>query len=196
VNGVHDLGGQHGHGPVVVERDEPVFHAAWEGRVYALMRLALGSGLFNLDEMRRAIESMPPADYLASSYYQRWLFALEKLAAEKGVTGAGPVAPTGRNSAPPPGIAARFAAGDRVRARNLNPRHHTRLARYVRGRRGIVESVHSPALLPDLNAYGGERRWEPVYTVVFEAGELWGAYADPRGKVSIDLWESYLEEDR
>jgi nitrile hydratase len=77
VNGVHDMGGQHGHGSVVVEAQEPVFHERWEGRVYALMGLARARGLFNLDEMRRAIEQLPPARYLSSSYYERWLGAPE-----------------------------------------------------------------------------------------------------------------------
>src|ERR1700694_3551765 len=87
VNGVHDLGGSHGHGPVVAEPGGTVFHQPWEGRVYAMMSLCRQRGLFNLDEMRNAIEHMPPAEYLASSYYERWLSALERLISEKEATG-------------------------------------------------------------------------------------------------------------
>jgi nitrile hydratase subunit beta len=85
VNGVHDIGGMHGFGPVVREENEPVFHADWEGRTWALWRLARSSRLFNLDEFRRTIERMPPARYLAATYYERWLYALETLLLEKGV---------------------------------------------------------------------------------------------------------------
>ena len=197
VNGVHDMGGQHGHGPVVAEADEPVFHHRWEGRVYALMRLARRAEIFNLDEMRRTLEAIPPAEYLADTYYERWLAALESLLVEKGVIGAAGRRFTGKNPPPPTDVAPRYAVGDRVRARNLNPRHHTRLPRYARGHEGVVESVRSAAVLPDVNAHvsgpGDRRPFEPVYTVVFAAHELWGEDEGDRDRVSVDLWESYLE---
>src|SRR2546421_745567 len=130
VNGVHDLGGQHGHGPIDVEKDEPVFHAAWEGRVYALMALARRRRLFNLDEMRRTIEGMPPADYLRSTYYERWLAALEQLVEEK--TGSAAQEPPDSLAPPPP--APRFKGRDKVRAPTRHPSAHTRLPRYARGK--------------------------------------------------------------
>jgi nitrile hydratase subunit beta len=189
VNGVHDLGGQHGHGPVVAEKNEPVFHEPWEGRVYALMRLTRLAGLFNLDEMRRTIEQMPPAEYLRASYYERWLDALERLIAEKGVE---PVKASS-TKATPPRLDARFKVGDEVRTRQFNPRHHTRLARYARGKSGVVELIHGPYPLPDLRAHGKALTWQPVYTVRFKARELWGEDAHPHDSISIDLWEEYLE---
>jgi nitrile hydratase beta subunit len=85
VNGVHDIGGMHGFGPVVHEENEPVFHADWEGRTAALMRSAMAGRHFNIDEFRRTIERMPSARYLAATYYERWLYALETLLLEKGV---------------------------------------------------------------------------------------------------------------
>ena len=85
MNGVHDIGGMHGFGPVVREENEPVFHADWEGRTAALMRSALAGRVFNIDEFRRTIERMPPASYLAATYYERWLYALQTLLLEKGV---------------------------------------------------------------------------------------------------------------
>src|SRR5215472_13325684 len=145
------MGGAHCHGAVVVEADEPVFHSAWEGRVWAMARLCLRGGLFNSDELRWGMERMPPARYLDASYYERWLTALETLAREKGVAGAGTGRPSGRNPAcetpPPP----RYRAGDGVRTRNIHPAGHTRLPWYARARRGVVERVHRPALLPDTN---------------------------------------------
>ena len=85
MNGIHDMGGMHGFGPVVRERDEPVFHAKWERRMFALALAVMGGRSFNIDEYRRTIERMPPAQYLAASYYERWLYALENLLIEKGV---------------------------------------------------------------------------------------------------------------
>src|SRR3712207_8733521 len=88
MNGPHDMGGMHGFGPVVREENEPVFHGEWEKRVYGVMRAAMAQGLYNIDEMRHAIERMPPDEYLASSYYERWLAAAERLLDEKGVVSA------------------------------------------------------------------------------------------------------------
>lgn len=192
MNGVHDMGGQHGHGPVVVETAEPVFHQPWEGRVYALMVLARARGIFNLDEMRRAIEELPPAQYLGFGYYQRWLSALEALLQEKGASTTGRAAATPQE--PPAGLPApRYRAGDRVTTRNVHPHHHTRLPRYARGRSGVVELTHGPYRLPDRSAHGLPPSWQPVYTVRFTARELWGEDGDPRDDVTLDLWEEYLE---
>jgi nitrile hydratase len=188
VNGVHDMGGTHGHGAVAVENDEPVYHEAWEGRVYGMMRRLLQAGLFNLDEFRHAQERLPPAKYLASSYYERWLAALELLVRETG-------AEVRREAMPELRAEQRFKPGDRVVTKNLNPPGHTRLPRYARGKHGVVESVHGPFKLADTNAHHLSLDWEPVYTVVFEARELWGGQAEPLQTVSIDLSQSYLEEE-
>jgi nitrile hydratase len=188
MNGVHDMGGTHGHGAVVVEKDEPVFHEPWEGRVYGVMRGLLRSGLFNLDEFRHAQERLQPAQYLRSSYYERWLAALENLVKETGAR----VREESLTETRPEAL---FRPGDRVVAKNINPRGHTRLPRYARGKHGVVESVHGPFKLPDTNAHHRSLDWEPVYTVVFHARELWGDQAEPRQRVSIDLSQSYLEED-
>jgi nitrile hydratase subunit beta len=79
------MGGQHGFGPLAIESDELPFHHEWEARVFALNRFMLRSGRYTLDEFRAAVESMPPADYLAASYYERWLYAIERLVRKKGV---------------------------------------------------------------------------------------------------------------
>jgi len=85
VNGVHDVGGTHGFGPIRRETSARPFHAPWEGRVCAMMMALRRRGAFNLDEMRRTIESIRPADYLALSYFERWLAALRMLSLEKGL---------------------------------------------------------------------------------------------------------------
>jgi nitrile hydratase len=86
VSRINDVGGQSGFGPVPPpEHDEPAFHADWEARVFALNATLLRRGVYALDELRDAIERMPPRDYLAASYYERWLTAIETLVREKGV---------------------------------------------------------------------------------------------------------------
>jgi nitrile hydratase subunit beta len=217
VNGVHDMGGQHGFGPVRPEPDKPVFHADWERRAFALT-LAMGAtGSWNLDGSRFARESLPPVTYLSSTYYEIWLRALERqleahglvsaeerragrplspavpvartLAAEDVQATLGRGGPTARDATRP----ARFAVGDRVRARNEHPATHTRLPRYVRGHEGTVELVHAPHVFPDTHAHGLGEQPEWLYTVRFDARELWGPDADPTVRVSTDAFEPYLE---
>jgi nitrile hydratase subunit beta len=210
VNGIHDMGGMDGFGAVAREANEPVFHEDWERRLVGL-NLGLVATGFNVDEFRHAIERIPPARYLASSYYERWLLALETLLVEHGLIGrdefaarlgvdpkvvavAAPAARVG-------GIAgvdrtrnrARFRAGERVRARNLNPAGHTRTPRYVHGRLGVVRRDWGVFTLPDTNAHHAGKHLQHVYSVEFTARELWGKPAGAREHVLIDLWEDYLE---
>ncbi|MGH7864648.1 MAG: nitrile hydratase subunit beta [Candidatus Binataceae bacterium] len=214
MNGVHDMGGMHGFGGAAPEANEPVFHAEWERRTFGLANLVLGRRLANIDEFRHAIERIPPARYLASSYYERWLDAVETLLIEKGVlTREQLAAATGRSCAEvAPALAAvtdlepasdaaakpraRFRTGDRVRARNLNRAGHTRLPGYVRGKRGAILRDWGVFVFPDTNAHRLGRKPQHVYCVEFDARELWGKDARRRDTVLIDLWEDYLEADR
>ena len=219
MNGVHDMGGMHGFGPVAAERDEPVFHADWEKKVFAL-RFACGAlGKWNIDMARHANERMPPAEYLAATYYERWLDGLVRLLLERGVVGvaeldcgrsAGPlpvadrervlragavdgVLASGRNYRVDEAIAPRFAMGATVRARNINPVGATRLPRYARGKRGVIERDHGVFIFPDANAAGLGRKPQHLYSVRFAARELWGADASARDNVLLDLWDDYLD---
>jgi hypothetical protein len=199
VDGIHDLGGMQGFGPVVVEPDEPVFHAPWEGRVFALASLVVGRGLATPDAFRHAIERLPPVVYLTAGYYGRWLAAVERLLVETGVV-AGAPSPAGH--VPAHGAlrevaaAPRFAVGEPVVARNVHPAGHTRLPRYVRGRRGVVVRVHPAWVFPDTNAHGLGESPQYVYAVRFTARELWGDDADPRAVVHVDVFESHVEPAR
>jgi nitrile hydratase len=204
----------HGFGPV--DRDEAIFHAEWERRVNALLNHAAQHGLLTEDAFRYGIEHMDPAAYLSTSYYGRWLESIvyslihngwideQELAAweayvrDRPGTPPPPASPSGPVSSPhllaeQPLPSPRFAVGDAVVARNIHPAGHTRLARYVRGKRGVVKLVHPPELLPDTNAHGLGQHLQVVYNVRFDAGELWGDSAEPRQTVSIDLWECYLD---
>lgn len=211
----------HGFGPVEIEEDEPVFHARWEGRVVGIFVQVLLGGWANLDAFRHGIETIAPAQYLRASYFERWRLSIEKNLVGAGALTEGEIeervralerglrvraAMQGARSAPPhppqPGfvrdIAAspRFRAGEAVRARNLHPPGHTRLPRYVRGRRGRVERVYSAFVFPDSNAHGLGENPQYLYHVRFEGSELWGESAEPRSSVGVDLFESYLEPCR
>jgi nitrile hydratase subunit beta len=207
VDGVHDLGGMEGFGPVEVELEEPVFHQEWEGRTFAMANAALGAGRFNTPMFRHAIERMDPGHYLTSSYYEHWLTALATLFVE-----AGPLTPselvdrvdTFPLSRPPAVDAAdvepgsptsepRFAVGDAVRVRDVQFPGHTRCPRYVRGRRGVVVRIEPTAPVPEVEAHRRERVPNPTYGVRFEAAELWSDTEDAKSAVHVDLYERYLE---
>jgi len=216
MDGVHDMGGMDGFGKVEPEPNEPVFHEAWEGRVMAMNRAVGAAGAWNIDVARFSRELLPPQVYLSSSYYERWQLAMERLLVERGLVDADELA-AGRALRPgkplqrgklttadigrvmtrgsfgrPATAPARFAPGDRVRAKNIHPRTHTRLPRYVRGHVGIVERVQGCHVFPDSSALGHEDpQW--LYTVRFEGRELWGADADPALTVSIEAFEPYLD---
>jgi nitrile hydratase beta subunit len=217
MNSVHDMGGMHGMGPIEHEKNEPVFHARWEGRVYALNR-ALGAwGKWNLDASRHSREVIPPAEYLRMSYYEKWLTGLTELAVKSGLVTraevesgkpakgsvkatppltADKVSPlVGRGATARRNVAAspRFQAGQRVRARNMHPLGHTRLPRYARGKVGTVDRDHGVFLFPDTNAHFQGEKPQHVYSVRFAARELWGEQASPRDAVYIDMWDDYLE---
>jgi nitrile hydratase len=217
MNGAQDMGGMMGFGPVVPEKNEPVFHTAWERRAFALTFAMGAPGGWNIDQGRAARESLHPAEYLAKSYYEIWIAGLEKLMAERGLVTPDEIeagkslhppkaaprvlmaesvsamiargGPTERAAATPQ----RLQVGQRVRARNIHPIGHTRLPRYVRGRVGTITHVHGAHVFPDSNAVGRGEDPQWLYTVRFAARELWGEAADPTATMSVDAWESYLD---
>jgi nitrile hydratase beta subunit len=217
MNGVHDMGGMDGFGKVEVEANEPTFHHTWEGRVMAMVRAMGANAGLNIDMQRFSRESIPPAVYLAASYYKKWFLGLKSTLIDRNLVGADEFAagrslrqsaplPRGtfemkdvvrvstrgsfqRDVATPPA----FKPGDRVRTRNINPPTHTRLPRYVRGHAGTIERINGSHVFPDSAAHGHGENPQWLYTVVFSAAELWGAGADPTVKVSVDAFEPYLE---
>jgi len=206
MNSVHDMGGMEGLGALEIDADEPLFHAAWEARVLA-MTIAMGAwGRWNIDVSRHARERIAGPDYLAMSYYEKWLAGLTTLIAETGLASADEIVSPALKAEQVPAALARggptsrevpaakrFAVGDAVRARNLNPAGHTRLPRYVRGRRGVIERDHGAHVLPDANAHGLGERPERLYGVRFAAAELWGEGRGRGDSVHLDLWDSYLD---
>ena len=218
MNGPQDMGGMQGFGPVRPEADEPPFHAEWERRVLALNVLMGASGMWNLDMSRSERETIPPARYLASTYYEIWLEGLEKLlvktrlatvqeiaegrmrespaqklprfSAEEIVQRLAKGASTRREVASEP----RFHVGDVVSARQMSPQGHTRLPRYCRGKRGTVVLTHGAHVFADTHAAGQGEQPQWLYTVRFDARELWGPDTTA-SSVNVDCWEPYLENE-
>ncbi|AIJ24700.1 MULTISPECIES: nitrile hydratase subunit beta [Amycolatopsis methanolica group] len=223
MNGVFDLGGTDGLGPVVVEENEPVFHAEWEKAAFAMFASSFRAGLFGVDQFRHAIELMDPAEYLLSNYYEHWAHAVQYYAEKQGLIDAAELAertqyyldnpdaplperedpellefcdlavkhgaPANRES----GKVAAFKVGDLVTVADDSPIGHTRKARYVRGRTGVITGAHGTFIYPDSAGNGHGDAPEHLYTVRFTAKELWGEdVADPNGASYFDVWEPYL----
>src|SRR5262249_4385681 len=205
MNGVHDMGGMHGMGPIEYEKNEPTFHESWEGRVYAMTRVVrAGGGRQNLDNSRHLIELLPPVDYLRMTYYERWFARLVKQLVANGIVtreevGSGHAAAGSAKHTPrimgrmvpeliargysarrDVAVAAKFAVGQHVRARNINPTGHTRLPRYARGKAGLIVRDHGVFVFPDTNAEFTGEKPQHVYSVRFATRELWGDEASPR----------------
>ena len=219
MNGAHDLGGGHGHGPIAPDPNEPLFHGDWERKAFSLT-LAMGfTGQWNIDQSRFARESMAPGRYLETSYYEHWSHGLEVLLADRGLVSEaeiqaakpiGPAKPVQRILKAEDVVAtlqkggsakrdeagagpAKFNAGDRVIARNINPPTHTRVPRYVRGRAGVIDRVHGVFVFPDTNAKSADEKPQWLYAVRFEGQELWGPDAEAGACVYVDLWDDYLD---
>ncbi|MBT7354308.1 MAG: nitrile hydratase subunit beta [Acidiferrobacteraceae bacterium] len=221
MSGGHDLGGLSGLGPIAPEPEssEPVFHAEWEKRVFALTMASGFLRRWNLDESRHARERQHPADYLRNSYYENWLAGLQTLLVEKDLlsakelaTGASQSGVSDDEAAPlqakdVPQILSRggpvemvierapcFTLGDRVRVCSQDPKAHTRAPAYVRGRVGLIKAHHGAHVFADQHARG-QRVGHHLYSVAFSSSELWGSpeNGDTEFKVMVDLWEPHLE---
>ena len=218
MDGIHDMGGMHGFGPIIREENEPLFHHEWEKRVLAMgvaIPVPVPGG------SRNNIENMDPAHYLSSSYYEKWLHSRIRGLIDAGAMTSDeletrvalfrekpdaetPVHPNPdavrakfarrrpAASAPPPvDIRPQFQVGDPVRARNIHPEGHTRLPRYVRGKTGTITRFYGIHNLQDAELPAGcVRREQPLYAVRFESRELWGESAEDA--VYLDMWEGYL----
>ncbi|MEP1931195.1 MAG: nitrile hydratase subunit beta [Roseibium sp.] len=217
MNGAQDLGGQMGFGPIELEDNEPNFHAKWEERAFALT-LAMGAtGSWNIDTSRHARESLPPADYLSSSYYKIWTMGLERLCLDNGLiteselssgNALEPAKPVkqvltaenvsavlakGGPADRPEEQPARFKVGDKIRTKRMHPEGHTRLPRYARDTVGVIDAIHGVHVFPDTSAHGKGENPTWLYSVAFKGTDVWGPDSDPSVSLRIDLWEPYLD---
>ncbi len=221
MNGPHDLGGQHGLGPIHPEQEheESVFHSDWERRVFALTLATGALGKWNLDQSRHSRERQHPTAYFSHSYYENWLAGVETLLLENGLVTLNelesgvPSPAADLNHCPPLQVSdvastlhrgsptqmnieksARFQIGNRVRVVNNHPRGHTRAPRYTRGRLGLVRACYGVHVFPDENAKRS-RVGETLYSVEFTSRELWGANGNSLDTILVDLFEPYLENE-
>ena len=224
MDGVHDMGGMHGFGPV--PDDDAQFHADWERVVYGMDKIVKAEGAFNIDEKRHAIERMDPADYLRSTYFERWLDGMERLLLEKDhITEAELATARERiDGADDPGaVVGEHEHEDEALVRAVREAFATD-ADFERegpdpsfdvGDRIVVRNDHPEghtrcpryvrrAEGEIVTLHGthvlpdasahGEERAEPLYSVRFTAAELWGPDRERDDAIHVDLWESYLEE--
>ncbi len=216
MDGIHDLGGMQGFGPVQELTAAPPFQHPWEGKAFVIGALAARIAGTNLHAFRHAIERVPPTEYL-HGYWNRWTIGAQIMMEDSGIVTDEQVrARAARISGqdvpepPPPqehkpqmasGGAGNlrtldtppaFAVGERVRAADIHPSGHTRLPRYVRGRAGTVTAIQPSAVLPDTAAHFLGENPQHCYAVEFDSRDLWGPDAEPF-RLSIDLFEPYLE---
>ena len=206
-------------GPVLVEKDELVFHFKWEGRVYAMTQVLDTLGIYNLDEHRHEIELMDPSSYLRDGYYTRWLFAMESILTRRGILAPGSVdayvfgSDAPRTTKKPllkddldrvgwgaigPDCARvpRFEVSQLVRVRNHQPSGHTRLPAYVRDKTGVVTSVNPRSwVYPDTRAHHAGENYQPVYKRAFRSIRTFGATPrNPARQCTSILARTYLDD--
>ncbi len=214
MDGIHDLGGKQGFGPVRQQRDFIPFETPWEARMWALS-FYVGSSDLTIDRFRHLIELLDPVDYLTHTYFDKWYFSVVTDMVASG-SFRDEELKSGRASvaAPPPASlslaevleavrgysrsfkreiddAPIYSVGQIVRTQKYGISGHTRLPAYARNRQGHVIAHHGAHVLPDTNVNGVEAP-QHLYTVRFAARELWGLDAAQNDFVSIDAWESYL----
>jgi nitrile hydratase len=216
MDGIHDLGGRQGYGPIDVGEPPEPFHAPWEARMLGIVRAFTRPANWSIDWFRHVRECIEPEDYLTRPYYDQWLqtyaammidsrvATLEELAtgeSARDIPGMPPPMTPDKVAAAKKGMARfdresnalpGFSAGDAVVTRSLGSRGHTRLPQYARGRPGRIESFRGFHVLPDTNMTG-DGPAEPLYTVAFRAADLWPEAEGRKDRVFLDLWESYLE---
>ncbi len=217
-----DIGGKLGLGPVLADPDEPVFHEEWERRVFGLSFCSWLNSDVTLDRFRQFQAALPPDRYIGSSYYERWLHAVEQVMLDNGVLSEAELESleAGPKPAPSPLLEAselaptalaliengekRFVGADEdpvfavaqiVRALDIPLRVYDRLPGYLRERRGVIdEHIGSFGNPEELAAGSGDAPGAHLYRVRFRASELWGADAEsPDDELCADLFQHYLE---
>ena len=220
MDGIHDLGGKEGYGPIDVDDDESPFHHDWEGREWGIAQCARTPGI-TIDWWRHCRELIMPEDYLGRPYFDSWAqtdfstyieagwISLQEISAGKSIS-------TDADYGEPATAmklkqvlqedhdhAVRFdaeietppafAVGQQIMTARHGSSGHTRLPQYARDRQGTVHAYHGAHVFPDLSAQGQETH-QHCYSVMFEASELWPEAKWSQDKVYLDLWESYLTE--
>jgi nitrile hydratase beta subunit len=216
MDGVHDLGGREGFGPIVDKDDDKPFHADWEMRAFGITQASGASSSWTIDWFRHCRELAVPVDYLTRPYFDQWITTRAAQLIDEGYLTLEEIQAAASSFAPKPSrplqtpdaartlvksptsfavsvnAPPRFALADKVRCRLDGGSGHTRLPGYVRGRAGLIHAHDGGHVLPDASARG-EKRGEHLYTVSFASSDLWPETKGSADRVFVDLWESYLE---
>jgi len=214
MDGLHDIGGKQGFGPIKVSENDPGFSTDWEGRLYALSQTT-GPRDGNIDWFRHTVELLEPLVYLQSPYFQKWYMTLMtgmiqsgEISLNEALSGkaAYPMPPATTKStqevlnkiraanksfACGTDVPAAFEVGDNVRTKSRTNTGHTRLPAYARDRDGVILAHHGAHVFPDSSAEG-RTEGQHLYSVAFSASELWGPEANLNDRMVLDLWESYF----
>lgn len=217
MDGIHDLGGKQGHGPIEVDSDETPFHHDWEAREWGIAQSARTPGI-TIDWWRHCRELIMPIDYLGRPYFDSWAQTDYSTYIEAGWMtlqdiGGGETGGSMSAVEPAPALSLQqvlqedrehafrfdtdidaqpaFALGQQVITASHGHPGHTRLPQYARGHCGTIEACNGAHLFPDLSAQGVEVH-QYCYNVMFRAAELWAEAEGSNDKVYLDLWESYL----
>lgn len=220
MDGIHDLGGMHGFGPIPIESQNYVFKHDWQRRAFGVVQAVAGNTPYCADQHRHKIELLSATDYLSLDYFEKWTIATSELLRDAGLVNASelksgvkefdvdldahaPATPAGLIEAMKKGGSYEFPAtsqpqkfnvGDRIRARSDSPSGHTRIPKYVRGKYGTVLASEGVFQFADTVAAGQGQHPQHCYLVSFTAAELWGASADGRSDdVVLNLAEGYID---
>jgi nitrile hydratase subunit beta len=220
MDGIHDLGGMHGFGPVPIEGEGYVFKHDWQRRSFGLAQALAGTTPYCADMHRHKIERLPAIDYLRMDYFEKWAIATAELLKDAGLVSDGelstgkkafdvdltrhaPATPQGLLDAMKAGVEmqfpsetspAQFAVGDRICVSSNCPPGHTRVPRYVRGREGMIVADMGVFQFADTVAAGKGPNPQHCYTVEFAASALWGSDAERADDhIYLDLAEAYID---
>ena len=217
MNSIHDIGGL--DGLTLPERDQGrILKEEWERQVWGLAISAWAKPIPGYSPFSRFdLEKIPPELYLEMPYYAKWLTGLETAMLRSGLVTDGELADPGGDLSMPAGanfvpaapadvlalatgymssevsaeVPPKFNVGDAVIVRNEHPPGHTRMPRYLRGHRGVIQKHHGVHILEDdVDEDVGQQH---LYTVMFESSELWGSRAHPNDRIHAELWDLHLE---
>lgn len=220
MDGIHDLGGMHGFGPIPIEKEDYVFKHDWQRKSFGMTQSLAGTVPYCADMHRHKIERLPAIDYLTMDCFEKWAVATSELLKDAGLvseaelksgkkefdvdlTKHAPADPVGLVDAMKTGVdmqfpaetaKARFAVGDTIRVSNSSPCGHTRVPRYVRGKVGKIVGDMGVFQFADTIVAGEGPNPQHCYAVVFSTDVLWGKGAEkPTDSVYVDLAEAYIE---
>lgn len=220
MDGIHDLGGKEGYGPIEVDDDGRPFHYDWEGREWGIAQCARTPGI-TIDWWRHCRELIMPEDYLGRPYFDSWAqtdfstyieagwISLEEVDAGRSLQKNDDYADSApmmtlqqvlredhdhaRRFDADIELSPAFSVGQQVLTSRNGNSGHTRLPQYARGRRGTVHAYNGAHVFPDFSALGKEIH-QHCYSVMFLAAELWPEAKSKKDKVYLDLWENYLSD--